>query len=405
MSEPQTEIPWHPVGENRLKLILPAAVRMQALIGLIERAEHSLHLFFYMFEDDAVGAIVRDSLIKACNRGVSVELIVDSFGSNGSSSAFFAPLQEAGAKFAIFSPRFSTSYFTRNHQKMIIVDRVGAMIGGFNIADQYFDQLGEDSEIDQNPTAWEDVGLVIEGPAVSHLHEYYDQLSQWVNTKNGNLRSLRKLVRKWDAGTGDFQWLLGGPTNRLSPWAVSIKNDLERGKRLDLASAYFSPGQGMLRRISRLSKTGGTSRIVLPGSTDNGATIGASRLLYGYLLKRNAKIFEYQPKRLHMKLVIVDDAVYIGSANFDLRSLFINVEMMLRVENQKFADHARSMVTDLTKKSERITPELHKRRSSLLNRIRWAISYFVVNILDYSVARRTNFGLAKNTSPAALPNE
>ena len=93
--------------------------------------------------------------------------------------------------------------------------------------------------------------------------------------------------------------------------------------------------------------------------------------------------------------MIVDDAVYIGSANFDLRSLFINVEMMLRIEDAGFADHARAVIDILQKEAETITPELHGSRRSLLNRLRWTISYFLVNTLDYRITRRFNFGSGK----------
>jgi cardiolipin synthase len=93
--------------------------------------------------------------------------------------------------------------------------------------------------------------------------------------------------------------------------------------------------------------------------------------------------------------VIIDNAVYIGSANFDLRSLFINVEMMLRIEDADFADHARTVIDILQENAESITPELHKSRRSFLNRLRWTISYFLVNTLDYSVTRRLNFGIKK----------
>ena len=171
--------------------------------------------------------------------------------------------------------------------------------------------------------------------------------------------------------------------------------DLELGQRIDLVSAYFSPGQGLLRRIARLSKRGGQNRLILAGKTDNPATIGASRLLYSYLLKRGTRIFEYQPKRLHMKLVIIDNAVYVGSANFDLRSLFINVELMVRIKDQAFADHTRLVVDEMSVNALPISRSLHKERAGLLNRLRWVLSYFFVNILDYTVARRLNFGVKK----------
>lgn len=386
---------WFDVGDNRLRLVRAADERLSALVNLLERADKSLKLFFYMFEDDRAGRKILDILTAACERGVAVEMMVDSFGSNGAPRSFFDPLVQAGGNFRVFSPRFSTSYFVRNHQKMIIADDSCALIGGFNIADEYFAMHQQTGDRGQSDESWEDLGLEIEGPEVASLASYFRLLSNWVYQDNGNMRSLRKMVRHWEAGNGQFQWLLGGPSNRLSRWARAIKNDLENGSRLDLVTAYFSPGQGLLRRIGGLSKRGGQSRIILPGKTDNGATMGASRLLYGYLLKRHAQLFEYQPRRLHTKLVIVDDAVYVGSANFDLRSLFINVEMMLRIDDAGFADHARSLIDILHENTETITPELHKSRRTFLNRLRWTISYFLVNTLDYRVTRRFNFGIRK----------
>ncbi|MEH6757894.1 MAG: phosphatidylserine/phosphatidylglycerophosphate/cardiolipin synthase family protein [Parasphingorhabdus sp.] len=386
---------WFEVDSNRLKLVQRPADRLRALVNLIEQAEETLKLFFYMFEGDDIGQMVLNKLIDACSRGVAVELMVDSFGSNGAPKGFFDPLKDAGGSFAVFSPRFSTGYFVRNHQKMVIADNSRAMIGGFNIADHYFDRQATNAESEDDETCWEDLGIIVDGPQVIRLSDYYALLSNWVRYNNGNIRMLQKMVRRWDAGNGNFRWLLGGPSNQLSRWAAAIKSDLEFGQRLDLVSAYFSPGQGLLRRIARLSKRGGQNRVILAGKTDNPATIGASRLLYSYLLKRGARIFEYQPKRLHMKLVIVDDAVYVGSANFDLRSLFINVEMMVRIEDRAFADHARKIVDDMSANALPISKKLHKSRAGLLNRLRWILSYFVVNMLDYTVTRRLNFGVKK----------
>lgn len=183
---------------------------------------------------------------------------------------------------------------------MLIADDCCALIGGFNIANQYFNQHPVDEDKEHDEKSWVDLGVIIEGPEVNKLADYYSLLSDWVHKNNGNIRLLQKMVRQWDAGDGNFRWLLGGPSNRLSRWARAIKKDLEHGRQLDLVSAYFSPGQGLLRRIARLSKRGGEERLILPGKTDNAATIGASRLLYGYLLKRNVRIFEYQPKWLQV---------------------------------------------------------------------------------------------------------
>jgi cardiolipin synthase len=113
------------------------------------------------------------------------------------------------------------------------------------------------------------------------------------------------------------------------------------------------------------------------------------------LLRRRAEIWEYQPCRLHMKLIVIDDIVYIGTANFDIRSLFLNVEVMLRIADRGFADQMRGFIARMQPECEMITRASHKARAGWLTRLRWALAWFVVGIFDYSVSRKLNFGLAE----------
>ena len=164
-----------------------------------------------------------------------------------------------------------------------------------------------------------------------------------------------------------------------------------------MVMAYFSPGQGMLRRMGRAGGRGPV-RLITAAKSDNGATIGAARLLYRYLLRKRVTILEYQPQRLHMKLIVVDDIVYIGSANFDMRSLFVNLELMLRIEHSGLAAQARALIDAIADESERVTRDWIKARGGWLTRLRWVLSWFVVSTLDYTVARRLNFGLEVDQS-------
>jgi len=209
------------------------------------------------------------------------------------------------------------------------------------------------------------------------------------------------LITGWQRAnppSGAFNWLVGGPTQRLSPWARAIRADLATAQRIDMAMAYFSPGQGMLRRLGRMARRG-TARLITAARSDNAATIGAARLLYGYLLRRGVEVLEYQPQRLHMKLVVADDAVYVGSANFDMRSLFLNLEVMLRIDDPALAAQARAILDKMADTSEVISPEWVKQRGTLLTRMRWVMSWFVVSMLDYGVVRRLNFGLETDPDP------
>ena len=128
----------------------------------------------------------------------------------------------------------------------------------------------------------------------------------------------------------------------------------------------------MLKRIARVGDTG-RARIITAAKSDNNATIAAARFTYNRLLKRGVEIYEYQPTKLHSKLMVLDDVVHIGSSNFDIRSLYLNLEMMLRVDDADFAGLMRVYFEGELDDSQPITREVYKQRASLLNRIKWAL--------------------------------
>lgn len=372
---------------NHLRLIDDGAALFDALVALIAGARTSLKLYYYIFAGDGSGTKIRDALVAARARGVAVTLMVDGFGSSRTPDAFFAPLVEAGGHFGRFGTRRSTRYLIRNHQKMAIADDARMLIGGFNIEDGYFGIPRLD--------CWADLGLWMEGPQVEAMSRWFGQLWRWVATRKQRFRTLRYMVRHWHPSlhhdpADPFRWLIGGPTRRLSPWAQVVKHDLEQAQRVDMVAAYFSPGRGMLKRIARATRRKG-ARIILPAKSDNGATIAAARLLYGPLLKRRVEIAEYQPRKLHMKLIVIDDAVFIGSANFDMRSLFVNLEVMLRVDDAGFATSVRSLIDRMAGDSRVVTLESHRATRTILTLAKQWISYLLVGVLDYTVTRRLNF--------------
>jgi cardiolipin synthase len=126
-----------------------------------------------------------------------------------------------------------------------------------------------------------------------------------------------------------------------------------------------------------------------------GATRAAARHSYSRLLRRGVEVYEYQPARLHTKLAIMDGAVHIGSANFDFRSLYINLEIMLRVEDPAFTAAMRAYFDREVADSEHITAELHRKRANLWRRLKWFIAHWLVTSLDYNLTRRLNLPLEK----------
>lgn len=377
------------VDGNLLAFLPDGPERLDALIGLIDGARRSLRLLYYMFLPDAAGQLVRAALVRAIDRGVDVALLIDGFGSAAAPNDFFKEISSKGATFCRFHPSYGRRYLLRNHQKLALADAetpdCRVLIGGFNIGDDYFMAAG--------PNAWRDVGLTVAGPAAARLAPYFDELMTWSRETKPTMRALRTLIHKYSETSGRLQWQFGGPTPSISPWGVSTCRDLVHSCDVEMIVAYFAPTWGMLRRIARVGKRG-RARLIMAGRSDNNATIAAARFTYARMLKRGVQIFEYAPAKLHTKLVVLDDVVHIGSSNLDIRSLYLNMELMLRVDDAAFAQLMRGYFEAELAQCVRITPKLHKKRATLLNRLRWAISFFLVTSFDYGVTRGANFNLS-----------
>lgn len=370
------------VDSNRLTLLVEGPERLKALLGLIDGAERSVRLLYYMYKDDQSGTLVYLALERALERGVAVSLLIDSFGAY-TPDQYFQPLIAKGLHYARFHPTFGRRYLIRNHQKLAMADERAVLIGGFNVDDSYFGTI-EDG-------AWRDLGLLLEGPAAGRLAPYYDQLLGWTMQKGAKIRALNRIILKFNESHGALQWTFGGPTRGLSPWARATSRDLLSCNDVEMIAAYFAPTWAMLRRIGRVGRKG-RARIITAAKSDNHATIAAARYTYKNLLRRGVEIYEYLPTKLHSKLMVMDDIVHIGSSNFDIRGLYLNLEMMLRVDDPRFAGMMRDYFEQEVAHSLPITPELHRKRSGLLTRLIQALSFFLVTTADYTITRRLNLG-------------
>lgn len=370
------------VDGNRLTLLTEGPERLQVLLAQIDGAEHSVRLLYYIYRDDRSGQLVHAAMERALERGVIVSLLIDGWGYYAPEH-YFDPLIAKGLTVCRFHPSYGRRYLIRNHQKLALVDDRSVLIGGFNIEDSYFGTVEEG--------AWRDLGLLVEGPAAARLAPYYDELMAWVLTKGARIRALNRIIHRYSENHGALQWTFGGPTRGLSPWARATSRDLLSGSDVEMIAAYFAPTWAMLRRISRVGQRR-RARIITAAKSDNHATIAAARYTYKNLLRRGVEIFEYRPTKLHSKLVVIDEIVHIGSSNLDIRSIYLNLEMMLRVEDPDFAQLMRTYFERELSQCEPITAELHRKRSGWWTRLIQAISFFLVTTADYTITRRLNLG-------------
>ena len=137
------------------------------------------------------------------------------------------------------------------------------------------------------------------------------------------------------------QIILSGPGRGFSRLKRALKADLKNAGQVQIMAAYFLPTHRLRVFLMRLAKRGVKVQLMLPGKSDVMLSQWASQRLYARLLNAGVEIYEYQPQVLHGKMIIIDDAVYVGSANLDTRSLHINYELSLRLENPSLAEAAR----------------------------------------------------------------
>ncbi|HEU5122757.1 MAG TPA: phospholipase D-like domain-containing protein [Verrucomicrobiae bacterium] len=349
------------------------------MLEAIDAAETSICLETYTFSAGTLGERFRDGLIRARHRGVAVRVLIDGLGSIGLPGNFWDPLRSLGVDVRIFNPVALNRMSIRNHRKLLACDNRVAFIGGFNIAPEY--------EGDGIKCGWCDVGLKIVGPLAAQLASSFEEMFARADFRHKRFMRLRRFNAKRSVTWPTEQILFSGPGRGRSPIKRSLVKDLARAKDVKITMAYFLPTWRLRRALLRVVQRGGRVQLILAGKSDVLVSQLAARSLYRRLLNGGIEIYEYQPQILHAKLMIIDDAVYVGSANLDQRSLQINYELMIRFQNTRIADQAREVFSKNLKNSEAITSESWRKSRTLWRRFKQRWAYFLLVRIDPYIAR------------------
>jgi cardiolipin synthase len=351
----------------------------RSISEVVAGSRQSLSLMMYMFRSDEAGQSVLTELIAALHRGASVKLILDGFGSLYTPDRFFLPFLEAGGEIKKFNHRWRPQYLLRNHQKFIIADSQTALTGGFNIGDDYFG--------DGLKTGWREIGVRVDGRPVGDLQRYFNRMWEALAGDRFRLKSWTRIKPRGRVPRTDVEWLVSSPSIGRSEYGRSLRKDLKRSAELSLMMGYFVPTVSLRRMIGRIARRG-RAELVLPAITDVPISRLAAWFTFGRLLRDGCNIYEYQPRPLHAKLVVLDDVTYVGSANIDTRSLHLNFEMTLRVRDIALAEQARALIKNDIRLSLPITRDIYERSSSLVQRLMRRIAYTLLSRFDYFVSKK-----------------
>jgi cardiolipin synthase len=161
-----------------------------------------------------------------------------------------------------------------------------------------------------------------------------------------------------------------------------LHKDLAHARQVQIMTPYFLPPWRLRHDLLAVARRGGKVQVMLPGKSDVPLSKLAAQSMYRRLLHGGIQIYEYQPQILHAKLLIIDDTVYVGSANLDPRSLHINYEIMVRLDNKNLAAEARKLFADSLAHTLQVTEaEWHQTRT-FWTRLKQRWAHFLLSRMD-----------------------
>lgn len=322
---------------NDVKLLMNGEEFFPAVFECIRQATTEILLETFILEEDEVGSELQRELIAAAQRGVSIDITVDDYGTWDLSTKFTDEMAAAGIRLHIFDPLpklwgMRLNIFRRLHRKQIVIDRKIAFVGGINFAYDHLIRSGAEAK--------QDYAVKIRGPVVADIHQTCMLLLLRACSRKERREYLRNARAITPPTEGNMRVLAVERDNNRH------KKDIERQyllaarlaqKRLLIANAYFFPGYRLLREFRRAAQRGVDVTLILQGQPDMPWVTALSRLLYSYLLRSGVKIYEYTARPLHGKVALMDDKwSTVGSSNLDPLSLSLNLEANVIIDDEGF---------------------------------------------------------------------
>lgn len=380
----------------------------QALIhraALAKMAQKSILLQSSIYRDELSSRVLMRELWLAANRGVKVRLLIDDNGLDSDFSDIIALDSHPNIEVKIFNPYKNRSKFLRlpemvydfsrisrrMHNKIFVVDDIALIIGGRNIADEYFDSKTEINFTDTDvifigPVAQKAVENFNEYwvyersipayllPSKRNMKKYEKDISETIATLENprEFEQYNRLVSEFVRNYNDKKFpILWGSATFIGDKPQKIEQERESSPIYDtlkevfaltkndvyIAVSYLVPGKSSLALIDSLKNRGVQTYILTNSlaSTDLLVVHSAWESYRKKFIKNGVKVYEYQYRgkkersglrgklkntnaSLHSKTIVFDERItWVGSFNLDPRSVNLNTESVVIFDNPQFA--------------------------------------------------------------------
>ncbi|MFN3750644.1 MAG: phospholipase D-like domain-containing protein [Thiobacillus sp.] len=307
-----------PAGAERVQLHADGAEAWQALFDLAGGARTTLDVELFILAADARGDAFMTLLAERARAGVRVRLLIDGIGSLRLARTRLTELRAAGVDIAWFIPllhrplRGRTNL--RNHRKLVVADGTRAWMGGRNVAEEYF----------AADTEWTDLSLVVEGEAAAVLAHGFERDWRFA------VRAPAPAAPTPSAGAR-LAVLPAGPDQPGDTLHDVLMTACYTARRRIVAvTPYFVPDEALLQALCLAARRGVEVRLILPARSNHRLADWVRARALRELAAAGASIRYVPGAMVHAKALLFDDTLGVaGSANLDIRSLFLNFELVL----------------------------------------------------------------------------
>lgn len=306
-----------------------------ALFTDIKQAKHHVHVLFFIVKNDDISRKFLKLLIDKAQEGIEVRLLLDRFGSHYLSKEAIYSLQKHGVSFSFcHKVKFPFLFFSanqRNHRKITVIDGKIGYIGGFNIGEEY---LGHNQKLG----LWRDYHLRLTGEGIQDLQKQF--LHDWFDDTNQNLLDSSLYFPEQQPGAILHRFI---PTDGAYLQNTFLHLIESAEKELFIGTPYFIPGKKIMNALLKARKRGVQITILVPQKADHALVREAKFPYCRKLIQAGCNIYAFQQGFFHAKIIIVDDHICdIGTANFDMRSLYSNHEINCLLYDKHFIQEVKS---------------------------------------------------------------
>jgi cardiolipin synthase A/B len=319
------ELTGRPPSRGTMRLLVDGREFFTRFIDAVTRAESSLSLRTYIFDNDDYAVRIGELLKRRSNEGVEVRVLLDGLGTIMSTIEKQATLPEGHrgpSSVRRFLERDSrvevrqavNPWLTGDHVKTAIIDGELAFTGGMNIAREYrYD--------------WHDLMTELQGPIVDVLRHEFEKA--WAHAGLfGDLNYLAARLKPKPDSAAEIGYPIRALFTRPHDHEIfRAQREAVRNaqKYIYVENAYFTD-DAMLHELALARRRGVDVRVIMPLVTDRGPITRSNALAANAMLEHGIRVYIY-PGMSHIKAAVFDGWACIGSANWDRWSFRINKEL------------------------------------------------------------------------------